>query len=79
MSPNCLAGNAEYDEKCRNIYLDCGSVVATDTAGEQGMMSPDWKDGCVTELAVSAHAVEIRMRSIESGRRFPRGYYRFTV
>ncbi len=79
VSPNCLTGNAEYDEKCRNIYLDCGSVVATDTAGEQGMMSPDWKDGCVTELAVSAHAVEIRMRSIESGRHFPRGYYRFTV
>ncbi len=77
VSPNVLAGNGEYDERHRNVYLDCGSVVPTDTSGENGMMSPDWKDGCVTELSVTESVVEICMRSISSGARFPRGYYRF--
>ena len=61
----------------QNIYLDCGSVVATDISGETGLMSPDWKDGCKTELIVAKDDVEICMSSIESGTRFPRGYYRF--
>lgn len=77
VSPNVLAGNGEYDREHHNIYLDCGSVVATDTSGEEGLMSPDWKDGCKTELSVTGDEVEICMSSIESGKRFPRGYYRF--
>lgn len=79
VSPNVLTGNAEYDAARRNIYLDCGSVVATDTSGEAGLMAPDWKDGCVTELTVARESVEICMRSIETGARFPRGYYRFST
>lgn len=77
VSPNVLVGNGEYDEAHQNIYLDCGSVVATDTSGETGLMSPDWKDGCKTELIVTKDAVEICMSSIDTGIRFPRGYYRF--
>lgn len=77
VSPNVLAGNAEYDRAHQNIYLDCGSVVATDTSGETGLMSPDWKDGCKTELLVTKDTVEICMSSIENGVKFPRGYYRF--
>lgn len=77
VSPNVLTGNGEYDETHQNIYLDCGSVVATDTSGETGLMSPDWKDGCKTELVITKDSVEICMRSIESGIKFPRGYYRF--
>lgn len=42
---------------------------------ETGLMAPDWKDGCITELSVSDEC----MRSIGSGTRFPRGYYRFTT
>ena len=34
-------------------------------------------DGCKTELAITKDTVEICMSSIESGVRFPRGYYRF--
>ncbi len=79
VSPNVLTGNGEYDEKRQNIYLDCGSVVATDTSGEEGIMSPDWKDGCKTELIITKNTVEICMSSIESGIRFPRGYYRFST
>ena len=78
VSPNIINGNGEYDEKHQNVYLDCGSVVATDTSGEMGLMSPDWKDGCKTELTVTKNVVEISMSSIESGIRFPRGYYRFS-
>ena len=77
VSPNVLTGNGEYDVKHHNIYLDCGSVVATDTSGELGLMSPDWKDGCKTELVITNDSVEISMSSIESGAKFPRGYYRF--
>lgn len=42
-------------------------------------MAADWKDGCVTELAVSADEVEICMKSIKTGVKFPRGYYRFPL
>ncbi len=79
VSPNTLAGNGELDEQHNNIYLDCGSVVATDISGETGLMSPDWKDGCKTELAITKDAVEISMSSIETGIKFPRGYYRFSL
>lgn len=79
VSPNVLTGNGEYDEEHQNIYLDCGSVVATDTSGEAGLMASDWKDGCKTELIVSKDTVEICMSSIDSGIKFPRGYYRFCV
>lgn len=77
VSPNVLLGNGEFDEAHQNIYLDCGSVVATDTSGECGLMAPDWKDGCKTELIVSENTLEICMSSIASGRKFPRGYYCF--
>lgn len=77
VSPNVLTGNGEYDAERQNIYLDCGSVVATDTSGEEGLMSPDWKDGCITELSIAKDAVEICMKSISSGMKFPRGYYRY--
>lgn len=76
-SPNVLKGNAEYDRQKNNLYLDCGSVVATDTSDEKGMMHPDWKDGCKTELTVTKHEIEICMCSIKNGIKFPRGYYRF--
>lgn len=79
VSPNVLTGNGEYSEEYQNIYLDCGSVVATDTSGETGLMSPDWKDGCKTELVVTKDMVEICMSSIDSGIKFPRGYYRFCI
>ena len=75
VSPDVLTGNGAYDENHQNIYLDCGSAVATDTSREMGMMSPDWKDGCKTELLIAKDSVEICMRSTESGIRFPRGYY----
>lgn len=76
-SPNVLTGNGEYDRERQNIYLDCGNVVATDTSGESGLMSQNWKDGVKTELIVSKDTVEICMSSIDSGMKFPRGYYRF--
>ena len=79
VSPSVLTGNGAYDETHQNIYLDCGSAVATDTSGEMGMMSSDWKDGCETELSVAKDEIEICMRSIETGIRFPRGYYRFFI
>ncbi len=77
VSPNIPTGNAEYDKTHQNIYLDCGSVVATDTSGEMGLMAPDWKDGCKTELIVTKNIVEICMSSVDTGMKFPRGYYRF--
>ena len=77
VSPNILPGNAEYDAQHQNVYLNCGSVVPTDISGEHGIMAPDWKDGCITELCVSRDAIEISMRSVDTGIRFSRGYYRF--
>ena len=75
-TPNSLAGNCEYDAAHQNIYLDCGSVAATETSGETGLMSTDWNDGCRTELKISRDTVEICMSSIETGIHFPRGFYR---
>ncbi len=75
VSPNSLIGNAEFLRG--NIYLNCGSAVDTDTSGEQGLMSHDWNDGCITELLVSDSEVEICTSSVKTGIKFPRGYYRF--
>jgi hypothetical protein len=72
-----MCGGGEQDEKTGNIYLDCGSVVATDTGGEEGLMAPDWKDGCITEMSVYPNGIDITIRSIESGMNYPRGYYRY--
>ena len=77
VSPNLLRGNVEYDKEHGNLYLDAGSVVATDISGEEGLLSPDWRDGCVTELSIGRDSVEICMSSIGSGVRYPRGHYRF--
>ena len=76
-SPNVITGNADFDKTRGNIYLDCGSVVDTDTSGEQGIMSPDWNDGCITELSVTDREVEICISSLKTGIKFPRGYYHF--
>lgn len=54
-------------------------MVATDTAGEQGMMHSDWKDGCKTELIITENEVGICMSFIDSGVKFPRGYYRVVM
>ena len=54
-------------------------MKAGDTSADQGLMAADWKDGCVSELAVSPDAVEICMKSIHTGLKFPRGYYRFPL
>ena len=79
VSPNTLVGSGAMDREHGNIYLDCASVVATDTAGIDGMMNADWKDGIETELRLSQNTVEIIMRSIDTGIRFSRGYYFFQL
>ena len=76
-SPNTIRGSAEWDDRRNNLYLNCGSVVDTATEGEDGLMSADWKDGCVTELKVSEDAIEIDTQSVATGTHFPRGFYRF--
>ena len=78
-SPNLLKGNCDFDKLHKNIYLDCGSAVITDTTSEKSIMSPDWNDGCVTELALNQNNLEISMKSIKTGLKFPRGYYRFKI
>ena len=77
VSPNLTRGTAEWDDERHNLYLNCGSVVDTATDGDGGLMSADWKDGCVTELKVSVDAIEIDTRSVVTGTHFPRAYYRF--
>ena len=77
VSPNVARGSAEWDVRRNNLYLNCGSVVDTATEGDDGLMSADWKDGCITELMVAENVIEIDTRSIASGMHFPRGYYRF--
>lgn len=77
VSPNIMTGNAEFDETHGNIYLDCGSVVDTDTSGEKGLMSSNWNEGCISELSVTDHETEICISSIKTGIKFSRGYYYF--
>lgn len=79
VSPNVMHGCAEYDYERKIIYLNSGSVVTTSLERESGLMDPGWADGCVTEIRVSEAAVEISMRSVIDGFRFPRGYYLFRL
>ena len=53
--------------------------METDTGDGQGLMAADWQDGCLTELAAAADEVENCMKSIRTGVKFPRGYYRFPM
>lgn len=76
VSPNVTRGCVEYDTGRNIIYINSGSVVTTSLERECGLMDPGWADGCVTELRISDTEVEISMRSVEDGLRFPRGYYR---
>ena len=46
-------------------------MKAGDTSADQGLMAADRKDGCLAELAVSADEVEICMKSIHTGLKFP--------
>lgn len=75
-SPNLPGGSAEWDPESRRGYLDDGSAVPTELAGEP-LMPSDWKDGAAMELSLTEDGVEIRARSIHSGVCYPRGYYRF--
>lgn len=78
-SPNLIKGSAEWDKSRNNLYLNCGSVVDTATEGDDGLMSADWKDGCITELMLAENVIEIDTRSIASRKHFPRGYYRLLI
>lgn len=78
-SPNLLKGNCDFDKLHKNIYLDCGSAVITDTTSEKNIISPDWNDGCITEIALNQNNLKISMKSIKTGLNFPRGYYHFEI
>lgn len=75
-SPNTRQGNVEYCEDTQTIYIDDGSVVSTDLQGES-LMPAEWKDGVVGELKLYNDYAEIIFKSVHSGMKYPRGYYRF--
>ena len=76
-SANTDRGCVELDAEHGNLYINCPSVVGTDMEGDAGLMSPDWMDGSAVELLLRGDGVDISMRSINSGVRFPRGCYSF--
>ena len=77
ISPNHQAGNLEIDNTHNNIYLNCASLVDTDIKINKNIiMPPDWNDGCITEIYISANEIEICTSSIKTGIKFPLGYYR---
>ena len=73
-SPNTCQGNVEYIPERHTIYIDDGSIVPTELAGEP-LMPSEWHDGVIAELLIFDHMVEIRYHSIHTGKMFPRGYY----
>ena len=79
ISPNIPEGCGKYDEKNKNVYLDCGSVAGTISGCDKELMSADWTSGCITELSVSKEFIWIKMRSVETNLLFPRGCYRFSL
>ena len=80
ISPNTQTGSVELDNVRRNIYVNCGSLADTDIKINKGfMMSPDWNDGCITEIYISQNKIEIFMLSVKTGKKFPLGYYCFNL
>lgn len=75
-SPNTCQWNVEYIPERHTIYIDDGSIVPTELAGEP-LMPSEWHDGVIAELLIFDHMVEIRYHSIHTGKMFPRGYYCF--
>ena len=78
ISPNVPQGCVDYDPVNQNIYVNGGSVVLTDAGKADALAPAEWKDGLITELSIGADEVEIRMRSVNSGRNISRGYYNFS-
>jgi len=71
-------GCVEFDRARGNVYLNDGSVCVTTFREQEPLAQEAWVAGAVAELSIAQDEVEIAGRTIYSGRRFGRAYYRFT-
>ena len=80
LSPNNLQGCVEYRPNEKSIYLDLGSVRPTVLHSKEEQLLPsEWASGVYWELSLTKNTVEICARSVHTGVRFSRGYYRFEM
>ena len=79
-SPNNLQGCVEYRPNEKSIYLDLGSVRPTALNSKEELLLPsEWASGVYWELSLTKSTIEICARSVHTGVRFSRGYYRFEM
>lgn len=75
-SPNVLEGCVEYDKEGKRIYINDGSVCPTQIRQEEPMIPAEWVSGMFVEMRIHGQSVELISRSVGSGLKYARGYYR---
>ncbi|MCU6735688.1 metallophosphoesterase family protein [Diplocloster agilis] len=79
LSPNIPAGCAEHESAGSRIYINTGSVRPTDLKTNEPLIPSDWKDGTILDLNITEETIEIITKSIQTGTKYPRAYYRFPL
>lgn len=76
LSMNNPEGCVEWDAASSNLYINDASIRPTDLLPGEPMQPAEWKEGTVLDLRINSCEVEITTRSVQSGKKHARGYYR---
>lgn len=76
LSMNNTDGYVEWDDICGNLYINDGSIRATDLLPGEMMQPAEWKEGNGLYLTVNEQEIEIVTQSVKNNRKHARGYYR---
>ncbi len=79
LSANNLQGCVEWDEQQSNLYIDAGSVRRTELFAGEAIQPAAWREGSCTEITVGKSQTQVAVRSVKTGRFYPRGYYRISL
>lgn len=79
LSPNIPTGCVDYESNGSRLYINTGSIRPTDVKTDEPLVPADWKDGAVLHLKISGASIELCSKSILTGKKYPRSYYRFPL
>lgn len=75
LSPNLYQGCAEILPGNR-IYMNVGSTCPCEMKTAEPLVLEEWREPVMTELIFDGDAVSLVSRSLVTGKKFARGYYR---
>ncbi len=76
LSMDNLMGCVEWNEEYQNLYINVGSIRPTSMLPDEMLQPAEWTEGTFSDLFVDESEIEIVTRSVRSGKKHARGYYR---